>query len=50
MRTLNIIVGDTKEQTKLIHNLYKDNLDDILDSNIDNIVAKTIHTKSELLK
>ncbi len=45
MRTLNIMVGDTQEQTKAIHNLYKKRLDDILDSNIDNIVAKTIHTK-----
>ncbi len=44
MRTLNIIIGDTQRQTKPIHNPYKDSLDNILDSNIDNIVAKTVHT------
>ncbi len=45
MRALNIMVGDTQGQTEPIHDPYKDSLDDILDSNIDNIVAKTIHTK-----
>ncbi len=39
------MVRDTQEQTKPIHNPYKDSLDDILDSNIDNIIAKTIHIK-----
>ncbi len=50
MRTLNITVGDTQGQTELIHDPYKDSLDDILDSNIDDIVAKTIHTKPGPLK
>ncbi len=45
MHALNIIIGDTQGQSEPIHNLYKDSLDDILDSNIDNIVAKIIYTK-----
>ncbi len=45
MRALNITVEDTQGQTEPIHDPYKDNLDNILDSNIDNIMAKTIHTK-----
>ncbi len=45
MRALNITVRDTQEQTEPIHNPYKDSLDDILDSDIDDIVAKTIRTK-----
>ncbi len=45
MRALNITVGDTQGQIEPIHNSYKDSLDDILDSDIDDIMAKTIHTK-----
>ena len=50
MRTLNIIVSNIQGQTKPVYNLYKNNLDNILDSNIDSIVAKIAHTKSGLLK
>ncbi len=50
MYTLNITVDNIQRQTKLIHNLYKDSLDNILDNNIDNIVAKIIYTKPELFK
>lgn len=46
----NIIVGDTQKQVKLVYNLYKDSLDNILNSNIDNIMAKTIHTKPRMLR
>ncbi len=45
MRALNITVEDTQGQTESIHDPYKDSRDDILDSDIDDIVAKTIHTK-----
>ncbi len=45
MRALNITVGDTQGQTKPIHDPYLDSLDNNLDSDIENIVAKTIHTK-----
>ncbi len=45
MRAFNITVGDTQGQTEPIHNPYKDSLDDILDSDIDDIMAKTIYTK-----
>lgn len=45
MRTLNIIINNIQEETKLTHNLYKDSLNDILDNNIDKIMAKTVYTK-----
>ena len=41
IRALNIKVGDISGQTEPIHNPYKDNLDNVLDSNIDDIVAST---------
>ncbi len=50
MRALNITVGDTQRQTEPIHDPYKDSLDNILDSDIDDIVAKTIHIKPGSLR
>ena len=50
MHTLNITVGNTQGQTKPIHNLYKGSLDNDLDSNINNIMAKFIHIKPRLLR
>ncbi len=50
MRALNIIVEDIQGQTEPIHDPYKDGLDNILDSNINDIMAKTIHTKPGLLR
>ncbi len=50
MCILNITVDDIQGQTKLVHNPYKDSLDDILDSNVNNIMAKTIYTKPEPLR
>lgn len=50
MSALNIKVGHTQSHTKPVHDLYKDNLANILDNNIDNIVAKTVYTKLRLLK
>ena len=42
MRALNIKVGDILRQTKPVHNPYKDSLDEVLDSNINDIVASII--------
>lgn len=42
MRILNIKAKNTKKETKLIYDFYKDSLNNILDSNIDNILANTI--------
>ena len=42
IRALNIKVGDTPELTKLVHDPYKNSLNNVLDSNIDDIVASTI--------
>lgn len=50
MHTLNIRVGSTQNHIKLVNNLYKDSLKNILDSNIDNIMAKIVYIKSGLLK
>ena len=50
MHTFNITIGNIYGQTKPIHDPYKDSLDDVLDSNIDNIVAKTIHIKLKPLR
>ena len=44
MQALNIKVGDTPGQTEPVHDLYKDSLDDVLDSNIDDTVASKIDT------
>ena len=45
MHALNIIARNTQRQIKPIHNLYKDYLNNIFDSNLDNIVTKTVYTK-----
>ena len=50
MHTLNITVSNTQGLIEPVHNLYKASLDNILDSNVDNIVAKIFYTKSRLLK
>ena len=50
MRALNIKAEDTQEKTEPVHDSYKDSLDDILDSDINNIVASTIDTNSCLLR
>lgn len=34
----------------LVYDLYKDSLNNILDSNVDNIVAKTVYTKPKPLR
>lgn len=49
MKTLNIKTNNIQKQTELIHDLYKDNLNNMLDSNINNIVANTINTNPYLL-
>ena len=46
MRAINIKVGDTPGQTEPVYDLYKDKLDNVLDSNIDDTVASTIDTNS----
>lgn len=50
MRTLNIKVSNTQYHTKPIYDLYKHSLDNNSDSNIEDIIVKTIHIKLELLK
>ena len=50
MRALNNKVGDTSRQTEPIHALWKNSLDDVLDSNINNIVASTIDLNPCLLR
>lgn len=50
MYTVNIIVSNTQRQTEPIHDPYKKSPDDIIVSNVENIVAKTINTKPGLLK
>lgn len=50
MRTLNIIVGNTLEQTKLVYNSYKNSLDNIMDNKVNYIVVKIVHIKPESLK
>lgn len=47
MRVFNIKVGNTQGQTKLVHNPYKDSLNNILDSNIEDIGPKIVYTKLE---
>lgn len=39
MHTLNIGEREIQKQMEPVHDLYKDSLDNVLDSNIDNIVA-----------
>lgn len=50
MRALNIKVDNTKKYIKPVYNLYKNYLNNILNSNINNIVTKIIYTKFRLLK
>lgn len=50
LRALNITVNSTQGQTKPIHNPYKDSLDNILDSNVDNIMAITVYINLGPLK
>ena len=42
IRALNIKVGNTLGQMELVHDFYKNSLDDVLNSNINNTVASTI--------
>lgn len=48
MRTFNIKVSNIQRQTKPVNNQYKDSLDNILDSNIDDIMPKTVFIKPGL--
>ena len=50
MRVLNIKVGNTPGQTELVYDLYKDSLDDVLDNDINNIVASKININPCLLR
>lgn len=50
MYALIIKVDNTQYHIKPIHISYKDSLNDILDSNIDDTVVKTIHIKLKLLR
>lgn len=50
MHTLNIIVDDIQKWTEPSYDLYKNSLDNILDNNINDIMAKIVYTKSKLLK
>lgn len=45
MQALNIKIRNIQEQTESINNFYKDNLDNILNSNNNDIVANIINTK-----
>ena len=44
MQALNIKVGDTSGQTEPIHDLYKNNLDNVLDTNINDTMVSIIDT------
>ena len=50
MHIFNIRVSNIQKQIKPVYNLYKDNLNNILYSNIDNIITKIVYIKPELLK
>ena len=50
MSALNITLDNTLKYVKPVQNIYKNSLGNTLDSDIDNIVAKTLHTKPRLLK
>lgn len=50
MRAVNIWVSNTQSHIKPVHDWYKDSLNNILPSNIDDIVAKIVHIKLELLR
>lgn len=46
MQILNIKVENTSERMEPIYDSYKDNLNNVLDSNIDDMVASIINTNS----
>lgn len=50
MHALNIRIGNTQSHVKLVYNLYKYSLNNILDSDIDNILDKIVHRMLGLLK
>ena len=50
MYILNIIVSNSQRHTKPVYNPYKDSLDNILNSNVDNIVFITVYIKPGPLK
>lgn len=50
MQALNIKIRDIQGQTKPIHDFYINNLDNILNYNINNIVANIININFYLLK
>lgn len=50
MCIFNITINNTQGYYKPVQDLYKDSLDNVLDSNIENIVANTINTKPEPLR
>lgn len=45
MRALNVKIDNTQGQTKPVYDLYQNSLDNILDSNINNIVLKIVLIK-----
>ena len=50
MCALNIKVEDILGQTEPVHDLFKNSCDDVLDSNINDIVASTINMNPCLLR
>lgn len=50
MRALKIKVEDTSRQTEAVHDSYKDSLDDVLDSYINDEVGSTININPYLLR
>lgn len=50
MRGLNLEIKDAQRQIKPVHDSYKNSLDNILNGNIDNIVASRINKNPCLLK
>ena len=45
MRVFNVKISNTQEYTKPIYNSYKDNFNNILNSNIDDIISKIVFIK-----
>ena len=50
IRAFNIRVYNTQRQTKSVHDINKDSLDNILDINIDDIMIKIVYPKPRPLK
>lgn len=48
MRTLNIGMEEIQKEIEPVHNLYRNSPNDILDGDIDNIMANTVNTKLDL--